>query len=98
MEKVNGIMKSFDDMDRYEQAIAKELYNQFPDVYDIEQARKKVEEYYDVMERIGWHWSPKDWAKRLHGQIQKDIQPNQWMKDTIKLEQMPNRPGEKAND
>lgn len=72
-------MKKFKDMDRYEQAIACELHKNYPEFYTEESAKKTLENYCE-------------WSERLHKQVQKGISPEQWMNDTIKIEQIPNYP------
>jgi len=69
-------MKRYDQMDDYEQAIVKALTNLG---YSEEEAINSVEAYYDCMDRVGWYWSPGEWAERLHHVIQQGISPRQWL-------------------
>ncbi|MBD8069869.1 hypothetical protein [Bacillus sp. PS06] len=79
-------MKKYCEFDMYEQEIAKELHRLFPDKYTPESAQKTVEDYYEVMKRIGWFCSPEEWAKNLHSVINKGITPEDWSKNLDELD------------
>jgi hypothetical protein len=85
-------MKTFEHMDDYEKEIAKALSTHFSDRYTEAAAQKKVEEYYDVMERVGWYWAPEEWAEKLDYIIQQNISPEEWNHRIDMIDEYPDDP------
>jgi hypothetical protein len=89
LRMVIGCMNRFNEASLYDQELVKELHTLNPDIYPLEKARETVETFYPYMDRIGWNWSPKEWARKLHNILEKGYNtPEKWEEKLAERERL----------